>query len=367
MALLSFQPEHCESLFAEKAEGALAQLNNLPISLPAAAHFSSAPSGYRLRAEFRVWHSGDDLNYVMFPVGEPRNPIIVTEFPIAGPRITATMTPLIERLRVTPELRKKLFQIEFLSTLSGELLITLIYHRPLEPTWEALATQLAESLNCKIIGRSRKQKIVLTDNWVEEVLEVDGRRLRYRQPEQCFTQPNGGINQKMIGWLLEHTSTEDTDLLELYCGIGNFTLPLASRFRNVLATELSKLATEAARWNTQANQIKNIELARLSAEDMTAAMAGERRYRRLAHLKSDLTDYQFETLLVDPPRAGLDAQTLALASQFARVLYISCNPDTLADNLNTLSATHDIDRLAFFDQFPYTRHLESGVILSRRS
>ena len=367
MALLNFQPEHCESLFAEKAEGALARLNNLPISLPAPAHFSSAPSGYRLRAEFRVWHSGDDLNYVMFPVGEPRNPIIVTEFPIAGPRITATMTPLIERLRVTPELRNKLFQIEFLSTLSGELLITLIYHRPLEPTWEALATQLAEALNCKIIGRSRKQKIVLTDNWVEEVLEVDGRRLRYRQPEQCFTQPNGGINQKMMGWLLEHTSTEDTDLLELYCGIGNFTLPLASRFRNVLATELSKPATEAARWNTEANQIKNIELARLSAEDMTAAMAGERQYRRLAHLKSDLTDYQFETLLVDPPRAGLDPQALALASQFARVLYISCNPDTLADNLNTLSATHDIDRLAFFDQFPYTRHLESGVILSRRS
>ena len=367
MALLNFQPEHCESLFAEKTEGALARLNNLPISLPAAAHFSSAPSGYRLRAEFRVWHSGDDLNYVMFPVGEPRNPQIITEFPIAGPRITDTMAPLIERLRVTPELRNKLFQIEFLSTLSGELMITLIYHRPLEPTWEALATQLAESLNCKIIGRSRKQKIVLTDNWVEEVLEVDGRRLRYRQPEQCFTQPNGGINQKMMGWLLEHTSTEDTDLLELYCGIGNFTLPLASRFRNVLATELSKPATEAARWNTEANQIKNIELARLSAEDMTAAMAGERQYRRLAHLKSDLTNYQFETLLVDPPRAGLDSQTLALASQFARVLYISCNPDTLADNLNTLSATHDIDRLAFFDQFPYTRHLESGVILSRRS
>ena len=367
MPLLNFQPEHCESLFAEKVEGALARLNDLPISLPAPAHFNSAPSGYRLRAEFRVWHSGDDLNYVMFPVGEPRNPQIVTEFPIAGPRITDTMAPLIERLRVTPELRNKLFQIEFLSTLSGELLITLIYHRPLEPTWEALATQLAESLNCKIIGRSRKQKIVLTDNWVEEVLEVDGRRLRYRQPEQCFTQPNGGINQKMMGWLLEHTSTEDTDLLELYCGIGNFTLPLASRFRNVLATELSKPATEAARWNTEANQIKNIELARLSAEDMAAAMAGERQYRRLAHLKSDLTDYQFETLLVDPPRAGLDAQTLALASQFARVLYISCNPDTLADNLNTLSATHDIDRLAFFDQFPYTRHLESGVILSRRS
>ena len=89
--------------------------------------------------------------------------------------------------------------------------------------------------------------------------------------------------------------------------------------------------------------------------------------RRLADLKQSLADYQFDTLLVDPPRAGLDAATLGLASSFKRVLYISCNPETLSDNLATLSSTHNIESLAFFDQFPYTHHLESGVVLSKKT
>ena len=161
------------------------------------------------------------------------------------------MTPLQEILQGCTDLRRKLFQVEFLSTLSGELLITLIYHRPLDDAWHAVAQKLAESLSCKIIGRSRKQKRVLDTDWVEEVVEVEGQAFRYRQPEQCFTQPNGFINQKMMGWLLEQCDTTDTDLLELYCGIGNFTLPLSQRFRNVLATELSKPATAAARWNAE--------------------------------------------------------------------------------------------------------------------
>ena len=365
MQHLDYQPERCEALFHEKAAKALDRLKALVP--PSPQHHASIASGYRLRAEFRVWHEGDALHYVMFPPGEPRNPHIIEAFPIAGPRITEAMPPLRQALQGSPELRRKLFQVEFLSTLSGELLITLIYHRPLDDTWHAAAEALAESLACKIIGRSRKQKWVLDTDWIEEVIQVEGQALRYRQPEQCFTQPNGFINQKMMGWLLEQCAATDTDLLELYCGIGNFTLPLSQRFRSVLATELSKPATAAARWNAEANQIHNIELARLSAEEMSAAMAGERAFRRLADLKQPLADYQFDTLLVDPPRAGLDAATLQLAGTFKRLLYISCNPETLSDNLATLSATHSIESLAFFDQFPYTHHLESGVVLIKKT
>ena len=69
---------------------------------------------------------------------------------------------------------------------------------------------------------------------------------------------------------------------------------------------------------------------------------------------------------VDPPRSGLDAETVKLVQGYERILYISCNPETLCENLKTLNQTHDVVRLALFDQFPYTPHMESGVLLIRR-
>tara|TARA_Y100000385_G_scaffold181928_1_gene187921 strand:- start:1126 stop:2226 length:1101 start_codon:yes stop_codon:yes gene_type:complete len=360
-----YQPELCDSLFITKSSAAQALLS--PFSAPQPVLFSSPPNGYRLRAEFRIWHDGDDLNYVMFPKGQRDKPQVIRQFPIAGPKITESMAPLRRCLKATPILRKKLFQAEFLSTLSGELLITLVYHCPLDEAWEAEARDLATRLGCKLIGRSRKQKIVLDDEWVDEALEVNGEQYRYRQPEQSFTQPNGPINQMMMQWLLSECEPTNTDLLELYCGIGNFTLPLAQKFRQVVATELSKKATEAAHWNAAMNNVSNVSFARLSAEDMTLALANTRHFRRLEHLPQPLSQYDFSTLLVDPPRAGLDQATLALASRFKRVFYISCNTESLRDNLTYLMPTHSIDRLAFFDQFPYTNHLESGVILKSRA
>ncbi|MGL4614708.1 MAG: tRNA (uridine(54)-C5)-methyltransferase TrmA, partial [Shewanella sp.] len=71
------------------------------------------------------------------------------------------------------------------------------------------------------------------------------------------------------------------------------------------------------------------------------------------------------TIFVDPPRAGIDPDTLALVQGYERILYISCNPETLKDNLEQLCKTHKISRFALFDQFPYTDHMESGVLLER--
>ena len=83
----------------------------------------------------------------MFPPGDSRSPLVIDDFPIAGPRITAVMAPLRAMLRRSTELRRKLFQVEFLSTLSGELLVTLIYHRPLDESWRAQAIDLAKAFS----------------------------------------------------------------------------------------------------------------------------------------------------------------------------------------------------------------------------
>ncbi len=365
MPLSHFQPDQYSSLLEQKIGELLPRFSAL--ETPEATIFSSLPSGFRLRAEFRIWHSGDELDYVMFRKDDPKTPVIIDSFPIASNSIQQLMPRLLDQLRPVPALRRKLFQVEFLSTLAGDMLVTLIYHRPLDDAWQQAAQVLAEELGINLVGRSRKEKRVIGRDWVEETLNVHDQAYHYKQPEQAFTQPNGVVNQQMIGWAQDCARTCSGDLLELYCGVGNFTLPLAGCFDNVIATELSKPATAAAVENLAKNAIDNVEFARLSAEDMSDAMAGVRPFRRLARLKQPLAGYALNTLLVDPPRAGLDAQTLSLAKGFERIIYISCNPETLLANLEALAESHSIERLAFFDQFPYTHHMESGVLLQRRA
>lgn len=100
----------------------------------------------------------------------------------------------------------------------------------------------------------------------------------------------------------------------------------------------------------------------MSAEDVSAALLKGSQLKQL-----DLSNLQLNTVLVDPPRAGLDPATVELVSRFDDIIYISCNPETLKVNLDVLNQTHRIERFAVFDQFPYTTHLESGVWLQKRS
>jgi tRNA (uracil-5-)-methyltransferase len=133
----------------------------------------------------------------------------------------------------------------------------------------------------------------------------------------------------------------------------------------VLATEVSKASVNALQHNVATNHCHNIALARLSSEELTQALNNVRLFRRLSHI--NLADYCFSTVLVDPPRAGLDPDTIRLIQRFDNIIYISCNPDTLAANLCILCETHTIIHTALFDQFPYTHHMESGVMLRKKT
>jgi len=363
MPLPVFDPATYDAQLAEKL--ARFRADFAPLDLPEPEVFTSEPLHYRMRAEFRLWHHDGRVDYAMFDAENPRRPVLLDDFPPAARPIADAMPRLRDALDASDELRRRIFQVEFLATLSGELLVTLVYHRRLGPEWEAAARELAAALGAQIIGRSRGQKIVLERDWLLEEFELDGRRLRYQQIEGSFTQPNGGMNRKMLGWARARAAGAGGDLLELYCGNGNFTIALAPLFDRVLATELSKTSVGAARYNIEANGVSNITLVRMSSEELSDAMAGGREYRRMQGV--DLAGYRFSTLFVDPPRSGLDPATLALAAGFGRILYISCNPQTLRANAEALAATHRIEAAAVFDQFPYTHHLECGLLLTRRA
>ncbi|MFN6263241.1 MAG: tRNA (uridine(54)-C5)-methyltransferase TrmA [Chromatiaceae bacterium] len=356
-------PTQYAQLLADKAND-VRQLFSA-FAMPQPQVFASAPQHYRCRAEFRVWHEGDDLYHIMFdPQTKTRHRI--DYFPVAIKTIADFMPRLIEAIKRRPLLRNRLYQIDYLSGLSGELLVSLIYKKPVPVEWADEVQQLKAELSTDhpldFIGRARKQKILIDRDFITEQLQIEGRQLSYQQVENSFSQPNAAVNQQMLSWACQISKQLSGDLLELYCGNGNFSLALAPYFRQVVATELSKVSIKSAELNIRQNQINNVQVLAMSAEDVSAALA---QGNALKHI--DLTGLALNTILVDPPRAGLDPATVQLVSRFDDILYISCNPATLADNLQTLTQTHDVLQFAFFDQFPYTHHMESGVWLRRKT
>ena len=361
MSLAVVKPVLYEQQLQEKAAMIRNEFANF--NIPEIELFRSRPEHYRMRAEFRVWHEQDRSYYRMFDP-ETKVPFEVISFPAGSETITGLMAPLMAEITANEIIRKRLFQLEFLTTQTGEALVSLLYHRQLNNEWEAAARVLQEKFSISIIGRARKQKIVLSRDYVTETLSINNRDYRYTQVENSFTQPNAGINEKMLTWASQCSQTIKGDLLELYCGNGNFTCVLAGQFDKVLATEISKTSVNSARENFEINNVDNVQIARLSSEEFTQAMNKEREFHRLSDI--DLDSYNFSTILVDPPRAGLDKDTEALAQRFDCILYISCNPETLKENLKTICETHRIENIALFDQFPYTHHAEMGVYLIRR-
>ncbi len=324
--------------------------------------FTSLKSHNRARAEFKIWHIGNTAHYAMTNI-EKNGVCIIKECPKVIDIIESVMYKLLEVINSNGLLKQKLFSIEFLGTKSKELLVTLIYHRKLDEAWQEEAKELETLFNIRVIGRSRKQKLVLSQEYVTEELEVDGKIYKYRYYEGGFTQPNPYVNEKMINWAIDRVKGSNGDLLEAYCGLGNFTIPLSRYFNKVLATEISKNSIKAAKENCILNNINNISFIRLNASETAQAIKKVREFRRLSHI--DIDSYNFSTILVDPPRAGLDSDSLNLAKEFDNIVYISCNPKTLARDLKELTLTHKVKDAAIFDQFPYTNHIESGVYLER--
>ncbi|WP_297880355.1 methyltransferase domain-containing protein [uncultured Campylobacter sp.] len=160
-------------------------------------------------------------------------------------------------------------------------------------------------------------------------------------------------------------SSAARDLLELYCGHGNFTIPLADKFNRVLASEISKSSIANARINCELNGVCNAQFVRLSADELMSAFARRREFERLKGI--DIFSYDFSHVLIDPPRAGLEPSVIDFIKNFQNLIYISCNPQTLFENLRSLCATHEVRRFAIFDQFAHTSHIECGVLLRRRS
>lgn len=370
-------PQNYDQYLKEKISNVVTLFKKNNLTIDNYSVFESPKEYYRMRTEFCIFFNEDrsDFNFCMFePNTKPKKRIELQTFPVGSKAINKAMQLLKKYLLSYDELKHKLFQIDFLSNQSGEIIIALNYHKVIneiefkKDVSDIKIQFLNEGLNAQFIGRAKKQLILADTDTILETIHTKDRDFYLYQVEGNFSQPNIYACQNMVQFARECcTDCKEVDLIELYCGSGTFTVCLADLFRKVMSTEVSRVPTNTALKNIEKNNIKNTKIARLSAVEVAQALNNIREFNRLKEADIDIHEYNFNTLLIDPPRSGLcDKEALDFTARFDRVIYISCNPETLVSDLTYLTKTHEIKRIAFFDQFPYTNHLESGILLEKK-
>ena len=279
--------------------------------------FASQRAAYRTRAEFGVWRDGEELRFTMH--GAKAKRIFIDECPKVASPIANLMPRLLEVLAKNQILKERLFGAEFISCASG-ILATLLYHKRLSEAEqgeiESLAREFAD-LRVTIAARAKGQKLLSNELNLEDCLNIGDKIYKFTFGDGAFIQPNTAVNEKMIAWA-KSCVERGSDLLELYCGHGNFTVPLAEKFKRVLATEISKSSIANALKNCELNGVNNIKFLRMSAEELMSAFRREREFNRLREL--DIFSYDFSHVLVDPPRAGLDRSVINIIKNYEDII-----------------------------------------------
>jgi 23S rRNA (uracil1939-C5)-methyltransferase len=230
---------------------------------------------------------------------------------------------------------------------SGEVHLLLFSEQSFSSAADPFFTAL-KRISPEVIGMTafagRKKIATLGRNQL--TLEIEGMTLK--ATEGNFFQVNWEQNRNMVRTVLAFASlTGNETVLDLYCGIGNFSLPLAKQAKTVIGIESGYSAIEDAKANAVLNGILNTEFI---ADDMQKGLKAliQRKLRA-------------DVIVLDPPRAGATLTTLERVLAFVpqKIVYVSCNPSTLARDLKFFQLFgFRLDRLQPVDMFPYTYHIE---------
>ena len=192
--------------------------------------------------------------------------------------------------------------------------------------------------------------------WGEEAIEEQLCGLRFRVRPNAFLQTNTAMAERLYGIAGEFAAlTGGETVYDLYCGIGTIGLSLASRALTVWGVDVSEESVACALENADLNEISN-----------AAFFAGE-----TADAVAELHDRAGDpdVIVVDPPRAGLSNKAVRRLGRLEapRIVYVSCNPTTLAGNVKELAASwgYTLERVLPVDMFPHTPHIESVSLLTR--
>lgn len=181
----------------------------------------------------------------------------------------------------------------------------------------------------------------------------DGLRLQFDMRD--FIQVNAALNRRMINTALDWLALNEQDnVLDLFCGMGNFTLPVSRRVKSAVGIEGVSAMVEKAVKNAERNNCPNVQFYRGDLDQ--------------PFIQQQWSKREFNKILLDPPRSGAAFALHALCGLGAeKIFYVSCNPATLVRDAEILlNSGYQLQKTAMIDMFPHTGHLESISLFEKR-
>ncbi|MBA2656130.1 MAG: 23S rRNA (uracil(1939)-C(5))-methyltransferase RlmD [Tatlockia sp.] len=311
----------------------------------------------KARLSARFMKNKQALSFGFRDRANPRFITNINHCPILNSQVDSQLT----NLRALLNSFENLDAIAQIEVAAGDEDLALIF-RNLEPLSPADEERLRN------FGRQSQFRLFLQPGSTESIYlfypEGASEFLSYALPQEelqfqfhpsDFTQVNSGLNRLMITRALELLALSHSDrVLDLYCGLGNFSLPIAKYCMKVVGVEGSESMVTRARMNAKTNGLSNTEFFCANLEVPTA----------LAELK----DKTFTKLLLDPPRSGaLELVKNINKLNLKRIVYVSCNPATLARDSEILvnQKGFRLSAAGVMDMFPHTAHVESIALFEK--
>lgn len=313
---------------------------------------AASPWGYRRRARLSLNYQPKSQQLQMgFRKANASEIVDVVQCPVLVPTLGALLPAVRECLSELKSVRQ-LGHVELVQADNGPLMV--LRHTAALPA--------ADKEKLERFSQSHGLSLYLAPQ--SEILEhirgeapwytSDGLRLVFSPRD--FIQVNDGVNQLMVRTALEWLDIQPQDrVLDLFCGMGNFTLPLAKRAAQVVGVEGVPALVAKGQENAALNGLHNVTFFHENLEEDVTRQAWAK--------------HGFDKVLLDPARAGAAGVMLHIIKLAPRrVVYVSCNPATLArDSDVLLQAGYTIQRLAMLDMFPHTGHLESMVLFEHKN
>lgn len=294
--------------------------------------------GYRHRGQFKVSTEGA----VGFYREGTREVIPVEHCPIMAPEINGMLRTL-----GNADLRG----VKEISMSSGDTLAILVKG--------AMADEAAQALfDSGLSGIAFEDGDSLGKDYI--TLDLNG--LKYSVTPWSFFQSNWSLNRVVVETVVRELSPlENKRILDLYAGAGNFSLPLSLQAMEIVAVEENSSAVEDGRRNVMLNGVRNCTFVNLSVEKILES-------RKKHQVEKLFGESHYDSVVLDPPRAGLTSECLRriMETGSERIVYISCNPATLARDVKKMREKYEVESIRMVDFFPNTYHIEALVFLRRK-